>query len=134
MGLASVVEFPVPQTRRKNKQKQKRRNWSVVATPQIGRFETTGSVYLLATLNDTKKRLVATHYATCVRTGGRPLWAVYTITGKAPQLFGSKREIIDHVPGHLWKRVPIRRQAVGLAEKTPELRYDTIRSLVNRKA
>lgn len=118
MGLSpQVVSLPDRRFRANSggKTKAKRQNWGVVATPQLTKFETTGSVYLLATLDKTKRRLVATHYATCVRPGGRnPLWAVFTITGRAPQFYHGKKEIAEDFSGHLWKRVAIRKQAVGL--------------------
>lgn len=135
MGLSPQVT-PLPYRRFKTveggKTKAKRHRWDVVATPQLTKFVTTGSVYLLATLDKTKKRLVATHYATCVRPGGRnPLWAVFTITGRAPQFYHGKKEITEDFSGHVWKRVPIRKQAVGLEFiKDTVKRESAIRALV----
>jgi hypothetical protein len=61
-------------------------------------------VYALSTINHKTGQLKATHFACCVISGPRPVWAVWNVSGRFQRFFGLKSEIESHYPQLVWRR------------------------------
>jgi hypothetical protein len=64
-------------------------------------------VHVLGTMRydeDGRAQLTASHYASCLVFGPRPLWGVWTAAGKFLRFYAFKEEIAKAYPKLIWRR------------------------------
>ena len=76
-------------------------------TPELERILTYRTLWSLCVVNS-KGKMRATHFATCVVSGRSPLWILWTIHGRRVGKFGSRDRILEAYPGHAWRRTMAR--------------------------
>lgn len=82
-------------------------------------------VHILGTMrygDDGKAVLTASHYASCLVFGPRPLWGVWTAAGKFLRFYAFKEEIANAYPKLIWRRRMASWQLMAIDDLKPDAR------------
>jgi hypothetical protein len=115
--MAKVVKFP-KRAPAKEKQNVRLPHFTVDTVPQIGQIIGHRGVWILAQLTKDGRQLKGTHYAMVLVGGKEPLWGVWTINGRFVQFAGSRLQLENLYPKHVWRRHPARWVFEELAPKS----------------
>jgi len=72
--------------------------------PELGPILAYKGVWALCTTNKDGDALKATHYASCLISGNRPIWGVWTVAWKFLRFYGSRLDIEEAYPRLVWRR------------------------------
>lgn len=86
--------------------------------PDLEELRAFRGIHALCTVERGKKRLLkATHYASVLIGGPRPVWGVWTVAGKFLRFYGSRHEIERAYPKLVWRRHMATWQCISTEDK-----------------